>query len=335
VSLATTFGEFGVFSPSTRQATGPTHVQARIVHPAIRWVLRREKRGFGSDRLDLNAFTRAHIVKAGARFVKPDPFSDIVVGLEDDYCLLVVQGGGVASGCSDGAAFFSRGSMSVMTSGGGGVQSATLAGAASDGVARVAMFDANGQQIRVPLRDNLFGLRVANSQFPVRLVAYDRRGRVVGTQMFRNELGGSTLAPSAFRGLRTVDRVRGPKGATGVVRLGHTAHGLRCWRIDFSTGESPRGCIQIFPTGPWVSVNLVQPSGRDVFVIGQTRPPVTTVELHFQDGRVLQLRPTGRLFVAAIPRPYLKNRRQIAFAVGYDGAHRVVQRQGFVFRIRP
>ena len=335
VSLAATFGEFGVFSPSTRQATGPTHVQARIVHPAIRWVLRREKRGFGSDRLDLNAFTRAHIVKAGARFVKPDPFSDIVVGLEDDYCLLVVQGGGVASGCSDGAAFLSRGSMSVMTSGGGGVQSATLAGAAPVGVARVAMFDANGQQIRVPLRDNLFGLRVANSQFPVRLVAYDRRGRVVGTQMFRNELGVSTLAPSAFRGLRTVDRVRGPKGATGVVRLGHTAHGLRCWRIDFSTGESPRGCIQIFPTGPWVSVNLVQPSGRDLFVIGQTRPPVTTVELHFQDGRVLQLRPTGRLFVAAIPRPYLKNRRQIAFAVGYDGAHRVVQRQGFVFRIRP
>ena len=84
-----------------------------------------------------------------------------------------------------------------------------------------------------------------------------------------------------------------------------------------------------------MSVNLVQPAGRDLFVIGQTRPPVTTVELHFQDGRVLQLRPTGRLFVAAIPRPYLKNRRQIAFAVGYDGTHRVVQRQGFVFRIRP
>ena len=25
---------------------------------------------------------------------------------------------------------------------------------------------------------------------------------------------------------------------------------------------------------------------------------------------------------------------EVAFAVGYDGAHRVVQRQGFVFRVR-
>jgi hypothetical protein len=117
--------------------------------------------------------------------------------------------------------------------------------------------------------------------------------------------------------------------------MGHTIRGLRCWRIDFSTGQRPSGCIQIFPTGPWVSVNLVQPAGRDLFVIGQTRPPATTVEVQFQDGRVLQLRPTGRLFVAAIPKAYLRTQRQLAFAVGYDGAHRVVQRQGFVFRVRP
>ena len=93
--------------------------------------------------------------------------------------------------------------------------------------------------------------------------------------------------------------------------------------------------MQLFPTGPWVNVNLVQPAGRDLFVIGQTRPPVTTVELHFQDGRVLQLQPVGRLFVAAIPRAYLRNRQQLAFAVGYDVRHRVKQRQGFVFRTRP
>jgi hypothetical protein len=83
-----------------------------------------------------------------------------------------------------------------------------------------------------------------------------------------------------------------------------------------------------------VFVDLVQPAGRDLFVIGQARPPVATVEFHFQDGRVLQTRLVARLFVAAIPMAYLRPRRQLAFVVGYDAEHRVVQRQGFVFRSR-
>ena len=80
---------------------------------------------------------------------------------------------------------------------------------------------------------------------------------------------------------------------------------------------------------------MVQPAGRDLFVIGQTRPPVATVELHFQDGRVMQMRPVARMFVAAIPRAYLRSERQVAYAVGYDARHRVKQRQGFAFRLRP
>jgi hypothetical protein len=119
------------------------------------------------------------------------------------------------------------------------------------------------------------------------------------------------------------------------VKIGGAAPSIRCWRIDFSTGQTPRGCFELIPTGPWVDVNLVQPAGRDLFVIGHTRPPVATVELHFQDGRVLQLTPTRRLFVAAIPRAYLVSARQLAFAVGYTDAHVVKQRQGFVFRVRP
>jgi hypothetical protein len=261
--------------------------------------------------------------------VKPDPLSDIVVGLDGPGTLLVVEGRNVGVGSGTLRA------LNVMMSGGGGAQSATLAGAAADGITRLTIFDAYGERIGVPLRDNLFAARVANTQFPVRLVAYNGRGRIAAMQVFRFELGGPTVPLSAFHGLRPLKRDTGPNGATATVRMGHTIRGLRCWRIDFSTGQSPTGCIQIFPTGPWVTVNLVQPAGRDLFVIGLTRPPVATVELHFQDGRVVQLTPTGRLFVAPIPRAYLKRARQLAFAVGYDGAHRVVQRQGFVFRVRP
>jgi hypothetical protein len=326
ISLDTTFGDFGGSASSARRPHGPARVEARIAHPTIGWAARGEKRGFSRDRLDLNAYARAHFVHATARFVKPDPLGDTVVGLDGTDRLLVVQGRGASGGS------LSPTPLNVVLSGGGGVQSTTLAGAAADGILRLTIFDANGQRFAVPLRDNLFATRIANTQFPVRLVAYDARGRVVAVQTFRYELVGRTLAPSAFRGLVAVRRLKGPNGATATVRLGCATRGLRCWRVDLSTGQAPKGCIQLFPTGPWVSVNLVQPAGRDLFVIGETRPPVTTVELHFQDGRVVQLRPVGRLFIAAIPRSYLRAKREVAYAVGYDAAHRVKQRQGFVFR---
>src|SRR5205823_5625652 len=82
ISLGTTFGEFGAFASSARRPRGPTRVEARIAHPTIGWAARGEKRGFSRDRLDLTPFERAHMVSASARFVKPDPLSDIVVGLD-------------------------------------------------------------------------------------------------------------------------------------------------------------------------------------------------------------------------------------------------------------
>ena len=329
ISLGTTFGDFfGASASAARGPRGPARVEARIAHPTIGWAARGEKRGFSRDRLDLNAYARAHFVSATARFVKPDPLGDTVVGLDGTDKLLVVQGRGAGGGS------LSPTPLNVVLSGGGGVQSTTLAGAAADGIVRLTIFDANGQRFAVPLRDNLFATRIANTQFPVRLVAYDARGRVVAVQTFRYELVGPTLAPSALRGLVAVRRLKGPNGATATVRLGRATRGLRCWRVDLSTGQAPKGCVQLFPTGSWVSVNLVQPAGRDLFVIGETRPPVTSVELHFQDGRVIQTIPTQRLFVTAIPRAYLHRERQLAFVVGYTRNHRVKQRQGFVFRVR-
>jgi hypothetical protein len=325
ISLGTTFGDLSQLGRSGRRPRGPDRVEAPIAHPTIGWAARGEKRGFSRDRLDLNAYARAHVVGPNARFVKPDPLSDTVVGLDGTAELFVVQGRGAAGGS------FSAAPLNVITSGGGGVQSVTVAGAAADGIVRLTVFDADGQRFAVPLRDNLFATRVAETQFPVRLVGYDARGRVAALETLRFDLASHV----SLRGLHTIRRVTGPNGATATVKIGGAAPSIRCWRIEFSTRQAPVGCFELIPTGPWVYVDLVQPAGRDLFVIGHTRPPVATVELHFQDGRVVQLTPTARLFVAAIPRAYLESTRQLAFAVGYTGAHRVKQRQGFVFRVSP
>jgi hypothetical protein len=330
ISLGTTFGDLWSAGGQPRRPRGPARAQVHIPHPAIGWNVRGEKRGFSADRLDLNPTALTRLTDA-ARFVKPDPYSDIVVGLNGTYCLLLVQGRDFGESCTPGAAFFSRGPIQVLWSGGGGSTSATIAGAAADGIRRVVVFGADGQRVAAPLRENLFALRLANDQLPARVVGYDGHGRVAGVETLSFGLRGPMPA-KALRDLRVLRRIRGPNGTTAALRAGRAVHALRCWRVDFSTGQSPSGCIGTIPTGPWISARLVQPAGRDLFVIGHVRDPVIRVRLRFADGEAITTRPVKGLFVLAIPRTHLNPKRQVAFALGLDDRGAVKQRQGVLFK---
>jgi hypothetical protein len=85
-------------------------------------------------------------------------------------------------------------------------------------------------------------------------------------------------------------------------------------------------------SGPWVWVDLVQPAGRDLFVIGHARRPIARVQLEFTNGEKISTRPIAGLYVFAIPRAHLDPQRQLAYAVGYTSTGHRVQRQGVVFR---
>jgi hypothetical protein len=330
IDLAPMFGDAISAAATPRPARGPARVQVKIRRPQIGWAVRGEKRGFSVDRLNLPLNDRGLV--DDARFVKPDPYSDIVVGLAGTYCLAVVQGKSVGRGCSDRQDFFSRTPMNVMASGGGGVTATAIAGAVADGVVRVVAFGADGQRVAVPLRDNLFALRLATSDFPVRIVGYDRDGRVAAVETVPSLLR-TPLPPQALRHLRAVLRVTGPTGATATLRVGPVARGLRCWRVDFTSAESRTGCTQTIATGPWTTAYLVQPAGHDLFVIGHVRAPVERVRLRFADGSSISARPTHGLFLLAIPRAHLSPHRQLAFALGLRRDGSVVQRQGVLFKL--
>jgi len=90
--------------------------------------------------------------------------------------------------------------------------------------------------------------------------------------------------------------------------------------------------MQLIPTGPWTEADLVQPAGRDLFVIGHVRAPVVRVQLEFANGDVLKTHPVKGLFVFAIPRAHLSPKRQLAFAVGYSTEGWRIQKQGVLFR---
>jgi hypothetical protein len=332
IRFDTTYGFFSASQGPRRAPPGPEHVQARIAHPSIGWYERGEHRGRSRDQLKLGS-NHLGLSPTGS-YVKPDPLSDIVVGLDGNICLVVVSSGGATGeGCNTRTSFFTLGPLNVITAGGGGTEAMVVAGAAADGVRRLTVFGSDGQRLSVPLRDNLFATRVALSGFPIRLVGYDKQGRVVALRLLNSGLLGTVAPAAAWAPSGRTIRAHGPNGATAILRVGRDVGQIRCWRIHFSTGQSRRGCKPTFPTGPWVFTDLVQPAGRDLFVVGNVRPPVKQVKLRFEDGRTLKMQPVADLFVLAIPRRYLRSERQLAFVRGYDAKGKVVQRAPVLFKL--
>lgn len=331
--FGTTDGFFDGSPDSGRPARGPTKVEARIAHPTIGWYVRGERRGRSRDELHLGR-NQMMGVSAYARLVKPDPLSDIVVGLDANICMVVATGPGPGMGCNTRQAFFALGPLNVMTFGGGGAESLIIAGAAADGVEKLTVFGSDGQKLSVPLRDNLFAARVALTQFPIRLVGYDRRGRITAVRKVSSSLIGDALPASAWTPTAQTIRVQGPNGATADLGVTQGTERIRCWRVRFSTGQSRRGCNTTEPRGPWVYADLVQQAGRDLFVVGNVRAPVKLVKLRFEDGRTLTARPVADLYVFSVPRAYLSTKRQLAFVRGYDAHGLVVQRAAVLFKLR-
>lgn len=126
--------------------------------------------------------------------------------------------------------------------------------------------------------------------------------------------------------LRRAFQVKGPHGVVAVARIGG-----HCWRVDLSTGESPGACLPTVVGGS-IWVDLVQPAGRDLFVIGHTQ--ARRVQLEFANGDVLKMRPVKSLFVFAVPKSHLTFTRQVAFVRSYpmNGLH--MQSQSVVFKLR-
>ena len=112
-------------------------------------------------------------------------------------CSYVITRGGMGGGCNLVNDPFPGGSFTFGYSTiGGGDQFATFAGMASDEVARLEAFTATGNAIPVPLVDNSYLIEIAKARFPVKIVAYDSQGRVIGIEHTpRDEVTGRVVGP--------------------------------------------------------------------------------------------------------------------------------------------
>ena len=335
VPLSGSWGFYAADAEPDRPPRGPAHVQAKILHPTVGWFVRNERRGvsLGEVRKGLPKSTSLYTNGLeSTRLVKPDPLSNVLVGLTGRWCLIVFQRG-PSSSCTAGREFWSLGPLNVLLSSEGD-EFVRVSGVAADGVERVTVFLSSGERQWAALKDNLFTTLVPAAEFPARIVAYNRRDRVVGVLTWRWQIGGP-VPTAAVRNLHAVMRVTGPNGATAIARVGRRIRGYRCWRVDFSSGQSPGGCLPRIGGGPALWVDAVQPGGRDLFEIGHVFGAVERVRLEFTNGDAIRTQPFGGLFVMAIPREHLRSERQLAFAVGYTAEGKRIQKQGVVFKVKP
>ena len=80
----------------------------------------------------------------------------------------------------------------------------------------------------------------------------------------------------------------------------------------------------------------VQPADHDVFIVAQSRAPVTRIAVEYADGRTISAQPISGIIVFAVPRSELSDTPQRAFLTGYDTeGHKVGYRTSAYFRVRP
>jgi hypothetical protein len=338
------FGMLDLPPPPKGKAQGPSRLERHVSGGSIGWIERQEPRGEPlpaslRPRIeDMSSHMLGGVRPTLERVVRPDPGDVLRMGILagasrnggplDTVCYLVIGPGGIGGSCDRMDHIFARGPFTLALGGSGASEYSLLSGLASDDVAALRVFVASGKTIDVPLADNAYFGRVARAEFPIRLVAYDRRGRVIGIQTFRDDGMTSRAPPRARSTVRRLARVVGDQGGTATLRAGEAVGGYRCWTIDFGDGHGGGGCT------PWPSkerpllyLHFDYDEGN-AFLTGQVPPPVASVRVNFTDGTGTSVPPISGFVVYAIPSEHLVDGRLFVELRAYDASGRELERSG-------
>lgn len=341
------------FSPPV-ELGGPTQVEWALHGGAIGWLERREPRG---EPLPDSELFRRYFSGLGevlyARVIHPNPESTLRVIVAavnfdgrggplqrdrgENVCIAETRplGGGMSGGCSPPGALFDRApinsSLGLMA---GGDQFATLSGVGSDDVARVELYLASGKVEHLLLVDNTYATEIRRTSFPVKLVAYDAEGRVVGIERFEGFDRSSNPERPIVTERRTILEVTGPGGSKATLSFAPSNLGGHCYWFSVTGGAGGSVCIP--KGGPPAPLNLgLTGSGSgdgDVFLDGPVSEDVAEVELRFEDGAMLSVDPVEGYVVFGIPLEHHALAHRLELAVGRDGSGAEVGRQRFETR---
>jgi hypothetical protein len=322
---------------------GPTHIE-RVLHGGqIGWLERRERRGEPLPPAfpdPLHAVTARRVF---GRLIQPDPLDPLRVALTVYrvthaaaytfmkpglvICNDLVSGRAVGGGCGTMSQMFSRtpfsfGTMTLL----GGDQYSIVNGIASDDVARMRLFFGDGGIARIPLRDNVFIIRVSRARYPIRLVAYDAHGRIIGIEAPPTEASRPNWSkPDPHAHWRVALRIRDTNGKPATLYRKRSVAGTICWSVRSRAGGS-NGCLPAKWTGPALQVGFVGDPRFTALFEGRVRGDVARVVLQTRSGARRTVHPKNGFVLAAVPHgdPFVR-------VTGYD---RAGKRVGYV-RFRP
>lgn len=170
---------------------GPTHVQRIVRNGTVHWLFAHQPRGQSLARahIPLLSTTGAHWRPVRfARVVTPDPSQPVKVVLSligkrgRNLCITVYYGYSSSGGCGVGRLLkpFNYDISSHMNPNCTNCGGVVIAGVASDDVARMELFLPGGRHRTVPLKDNVFLVRLRARESSTNLVAYDHTGLIIG-----------------------------------------------------------------------------------------------------------------------------------------------------------
>jgi hypothetical protein len=330
------FGTWDWPAPSHDRPAGPSQVERKVVGGEIGWVLRREERGEAPP--PDAPYLRTSMLRnvEFARLVAPDPASNLRVliavgpGAPEAahhgrlfLCTFVVSGSGAGGGCNllddpfSVAPFWLGESIAE-----GGDQYATLSGLASDDVFRLELYLATGASRPIPLHDNAWAIRAARADRPYRVVAYDRKGRIIGIQGMGDK---DAFAPRPAGAWRTLFTVRDSRGQIGEVRVASSSDGGVCHEIRLPGGAGSGGCTpkRVPPGTPKLLLSM-SPGRGSAWLTGQVAAEVSTVNVVFDDGHVETVTPTQGFVLHPLPLGTTSEASAVAKIVGRDASGRQV-----------
>lgn len=200
-------------APTGRRATGPKGTERQVKGGTVSWLERLEKRGKAippdSGEYDFVHHASRFSTVVFAREIQPDPASStkMVLALAKDkgtaplpppgyvptpgrkeICFAnFPASGGATFACSPLSGFFADSPISFSTGFmDGGDQFAHLEGVISDDVHVLELYLTDGTIEKVKIKDNVFATSVERALFPIRIIARDKQGAIIGNKVIEN-----------------------------------------------------------------------------------------------------------------------------------------------------
>jgi hypothetical protein len=328
--------------PPKGSPQGPATADRTVHGGSITWLDKREPRGEPIPGDVATMLSRRWDILFG-RVLRPDPSSsdrvvlmlvdhqDVPPGMKHEpgpaVCTFVGSSDhSIGGGCSPVGKLFDGAPLTFGMGGSGADQFTRLNGLASDDVAALKVFLADGDVMNVPLKDNTYLTYVSRAAFPIRLVAYDSTGKSIYVQTVRDD-GMTNPAPlEARKSMRERFTVTADDGTKATAVAGDPAGGYRCWTIRYGDNGAEGGGCTPWPLTPKLTLgnplNLIgaQASGPNgaMFLGGQVPEEITRIVVSFRDGTTAEARTESSLTVYPVPTAELRKGAVSITLRGYD-----------------